>query len=76
MSKLKTQTEAEKQAVVIPCAISDDDLKLAHEKLQQSFKPIQDEFDIVKAKFESDKKEMNDSFKTTLEQYYDQRLFW
>ena len=60
---------------VMPCAISDDDLKLAHEKLQQSFKPIQEAFDIVKAKFESDKKEMNDSFKTTLERYYDQRLF-
>jgi hypothetical protein len=75
MSKLKTQEEAEKQAVVMPCAISDDDLKLAHEKLQLDFKPIQDAFDIVKSKFESDKKEMNDSFKIILEQYYDQRLF-
>jgi hypothetical protein len=53
---------------VMPCAISDDDLKSAHNKLQQSFEPI-------RAKFESDKKEINDSFKKILEQYYDQRLF-
>lgn len=63
------------KTAVMPCVITDEDLKLAYEKLQQDFEPIQAEFNIVKSKFESDKKEMESSFKITLENYYDQILF-
>jgi hypothetical protein len=62
------------QTTVMPCAISDDDLKLAYGKIQLDFEPIQADFDIVRAKFESDKKQMNDSFAIILEKYYDERF--
>ncbi|AGN89436.1 hypothetical protein LVDJXP189_2210010 [Flavobacterium psychrophilum] len=62
------------ETTVMPCAISDDDLKSAYEKIQIDFEPIQAEFDIIKSKFESDKKERNDTFKIILEKYYDERF--
>lgn len=54
--------------------ISIDDLKLAYEKLQTEFEPIEAELDIAKEKYNKAKKELEDSFKVTLEQYYDQQL--
>ena len=69
-----TQAEPLDKATVMPSVISNDDLKLAHEKLQEAFEPIQAELDIAKEKYNKAKKELEDSFKVTLEKYYDQQL--
>lgn len=70
----KSQAQPLDKTAVMPSVISNDDLKLAHEKLQKSFEPIQAELDIAKEKYNKAKKELEDSFKVTLEQYYDQQL--
>ena len=69
-----TQAQPLDKTAVMPSVISNDDLKLAHEKLQEAFKPIQAELDIAKEKYNKAKKELEDSFKATLEKYYDQQL--
>ena len=69
-----TQAKPLDKTAVMPSVISNDDLKLAHEKLQKAFEPIQAELDIAKEKYNKAKKELEDSFKTTLEKYYDQQL--
>ncbi len=77
MSKNNSNTDQAKQSCktgVMPSVISNDDLKLAQEKLQEAFKPIQAELDIAKEKYNKAKKELEDSFKATLEKYYDQQL--
>lgn len=68
------QTPQLPQTAVMPSVISNDDLKLAHEKIQKAFEPIQAELDIAKEKYNKAKKELEDSFKATLEKYYDQQL--
>jgi hypothetical protein len=68
------QTPQLPQTAVMPSVISNDDLKLAHEKLLKAFEPIQAELDIAKEKYNKAKKELEDSFKATLEKYYDQQL--
>ena len=39
------------KTAVMPSVISNDDLKLAHEKLQETLEPIQAELDIAKEKY-------------------------
>ena len=73
LSKNAQVPQCDKTAVM-PSVISNDDLKLAHEKLQKAFEPIQAELDIAKEKYNKAKKELEDSFKSTLEKYYDQQL--
>lgn len=68
MDILKDKTD------VMLSVISNDDLKLEHENLQKAFEPIQAEFNIAQEKYVKSKKELEDKFKTTLEQYYDQQL--
>ena len=53
-----TQAQPLDKTAVMPSVISNDDLKLAHEKLQEAFKPIQAELDIAKEKYNKAKKEL------------------